>query len=85
MQATQFEAWDSLRRRPASDFGIVVTAEADEMVDNGTVMIHTAALLFSWDRATEARLAIQAAVQADLPDTTEADLSLGESIRGQHA
>lgn len=70
--ADQFEAWDTLRDRPLSHFGLVVTAEPDESGD--PIPVHTSALLFSWGRDHEARMLIDAAVSVGLPDTTEADL-----------
>jgi hypothetical protein len=83
----QFEAWDTLQSRPASDFGIIVTSEPDEMGDAGIVSIHTAALMFSWGRTDDAELAINAAIALGLGDTSDADIALGESVartRGHH-
>jgi hypothetical protein len=71
--SNQFEAWDTLRDRPVSDFGLIVLAEPDESAD--PIMVHTAALMFSWGRSADAELALATAEQAGLPDTREMDLA----------
>ena len=67
----QFEAWDTLRDRDIHEFGLIASAETDESDD--PIVIHTAALMFSWGRDEDALRLIELAVANDLPDTTEAD------------
>lgn len=68
----QDEAWEALRELPATDFGLIVTAEAGENAN--PIAIHTAALMFRWHRDADARLFIEVALASGLPDTTQADL-----------
>jgi hypothetical protein len=67
----QFAAWETLRDRPTADFGLVVTAEADESAD--PIVVRTSALMFWWGRDDEAEAFVGAAVANGLPDTTTAD------------
>jgi hypothetical protein len=71
----QFGAWNTLRSRPAEDFGIIVTAEPDESGD--LIPVRTSQLMFSWNRDDEARLFIESAMLSGLPDTTEIDMRNG--------
>lgn len=50
--ADQWEAWDTLRERPAEDFGLVTTAEPDESDD--PIYVQTATLMRRWGRTSEA-------------------------------
>lgn len=67
----QLAAWDTLRERPASDFGLIVTAEPDESAD--PISVRTSALMFGWGRDEDAAAFITAAQLHGLGDTTEAD------------
>ncbi len=67
----QFAAWNTLRDRPAEDFGLVVEAEPDENGD--PIPVRTSALMFSWRRDDDAEAFVAAAVAQGLPDTTGAD------------
>lgn len=79
--ADRFEAWDTLRDRPASDFGLIVSVEPNESAD--PIAIHTAALMFSWNRDSDAALVIASAVRAGLPDTSAADRATAASLTQQ--
>lgn len=48
----QWEAWDTLKGRPASDFGLIVSAEADESDD--PIPVQTETLMRRWGRVSEA-------------------------------
>lgn len=74
--ADQFEAWNTLRDRPAEDFGLIATAEPEEDAD--PIGAHTAGLMFSWGRDEDAVAFIAMAVANGLPDTTEADRAFAE-------
>lgn len=78
----QFAAWETLRDRPATDFGLVVTAEPGED-EQQAIPIHTSALMFAWDRDDEAELFIAVAVENGLGDTTEADRASAVAIRAR--
>jgi hypothetical protein len=52
--ADQWEAWDTLRDRPASHFGLIVTAEPDESAD--PIPVQTATLMRRWGRNAAADL-----------------------------
>ena len=67
----QFAAWDTLRDRPADDFGLIVEAEPDENSD--PFLVRTSALMFSWGRDEEAAAFVSCAVANGLSDTTEVD------------
>lgn len=67
----QFVAWDTLRGRPAEEFGLIVVAEPDESGD--PIPVRTSALMFSWGRDEDAARFIAAAVDQGLPDTTAED------------
>lgn len=54
-----------------SDFGLIVTAEADENGD--PIPVRTSALMFSWGRDDDAEEFIDLAIDAGLPDTTKED------------
>lgn len=71
----QFDAWDTLRDRPAEDFGLVVTAEPDESGD--PITVRTSALMFSWGREVDAAAFVVIAVESGLPNTTLEDLRFG--------
>lgn len=75
----QFAAWDTLRDRPAEDFGLAVSAEADESDD--PISVRTSALMFSWGRDEEAELFVALAVEQGLPDTTAGDRRFAEGRR----
>jgi len=70
----QWAAWNTLRNRPLSDFGLIVTAEADENGD--PIPVHTASLLFSWHRDQDAQALISLAIEHGLPDTTATDIAI---------
>lgn len=67
----QFAAWNTLRIRPADDFGILVTAEPDE--DGDPIPVRTSQLMMSWGREDDGLAFVAAAIAAGLPDTTSAD------------
>lgn len=69
--ADQFEAWDTLRDRPADDFGLLVTAETGET--GNPIPVRTSALMLSWGRDDDAQAFVDLAVAQGLPDTTTAD------------
>ncbi len=50
----QWEAWDTLRDRSIYDFGLVVTAEANESGDAESIPVHTATLMRRWGREADA-------------------------------
>lgn len=56
----QWEAWDTLRARPVSDFGLIVIAEPDEDEDE-SILVHSETLFRRWGREDDAALADQAA------------------------
>lgn len=69
----QFAAWDMLREEPVEHFGLIVTAEQSPKT-SGTVAVHSAMLMFRWQRDDDAYLILHAAMLAGLPDTKEADM-----------
>lgn len=70
--ADQFEAWDTLRDRPAEEFGLVAEAEPDE---NGEPYpIRTSILMFRWHRDADAKRFIARMKDLEGIDTTAADL-----------
>jgi hypothetical protein len=77
--ADQFEALDTLRDRPAMDFGLVVQAEPGENAD--PIPVRTSALLFAWGRDEDAEAFIALAVANGLPDTTVEDRKFAEAHR----
>lgn len=77
----QWAAWNTLRLRPTTDFGLLVTAEADE--DGNPIAVRTSRLMFGWGRDMDAHEFISAAVAEGLTDTTLADMApLPESGTG---
>lgn len=62
----QFAAWDTFRDRPVEDFGLIVTAEADESAD--PLAIQTSVLMTRWGRADDAVLFVEAAIAAGLTE-----------------
>lgn len=48
----QWEAWDTLRERDATDFGLLVSAEANESDD--PIPVQTETLMRRWDRIADA-------------------------------
>jgi len=48
----QFAAWDTLRDLPVEDFGLVITAEADE--DGEPIPVQTETLMTRWGREEDA-------------------------------
>ena len=73
----QYAAWDTLRERPAVDFGLIVTAEPDETADS--IPVHTSALMTWWERHEDAALFRQVAIENDLPNTFESDHQFAEA------
>jgi hypothetical protein len=71
----QFEAWATLRDRPAEDFGLIASAEPDE--DGDPLLARVSGLMFSWGRDEDAQAFVAAAVAQGLPDTTDADRRFG--------
>ena len=67
----QFEAFATLRDRPAEDFGLIVAGEPDESAD--PISVRTSALMFWWGRDEEAEAFIAVAIANGLPDTTAMD------------
>ena len=72
----QWAAWNTLRNRPVEDFGLIVSAEPDD--NDEAIPVHTATLMFAWNRDDDAALAIAVAIANDLPDTTVANLAVAE-------
>lgn len=70
----QFAAFDTLRDRPAEDFGCIVTAEPDENPDD-MVPVRTSILMFRWFRDDAARRFIERMMEEGMPDTTREDLA----------
>jgi hypothetical protein len=73
----QFDAWLTLRDRPAGDFGLVVSAEPDERPSDA-VHVRTSALMFAWGREDDAEQFIDLAIDAGLPDTTDRDRAFAQ-------
>ncbi len=78
----QFAAWDTIRDRPAEDFGLIVTAEPDESAD--PIPVRTSALMFWWGRDEDAERFIALALEQGLPDTTETDRNFRRPPRVRH-
>lgn len=71
----QWAAYDTLRDRPAEDFGCIVVAEPDEGPDYA-YPIRTSILMFQWFRDDDARRFIERMMELeDMPDTTDEDLA----------
>ena len=60
----QWVAWDTLRDRPAADFGLLVTAEANE--DGEPIAVRTEILMTRWGRDADAAQFHALAVQQGL-------------------
>lgn len=75
----QFEAWDTLRERPITDFGLIVQAERDE--DGDPIAIRTSALMLRWNRDEAARDFVMAGmVLHGWGDTTELDKAIAGRV-----
>ncbi len=72
--ADQWEAFDSLRSRAASEFGLVVEAQPVNETRDESMAVRTSLLFNRWGYPEIARRFIEAAVAAGLPDTSESDL-----------
>lgn len=70
----QHGAFNTLRTRPVTDFGLVVTATAEGEPDEYAIPIRTSALMFLWGRDFEAKAFVQLAIDAGLGDTTISDM-----------
>ena len=68
----QHAAWNTLRNRPESDFGLVVSAFPDGGEDN-LIAVHTSALMTAWRRNGGARRFRRHAIAMGLPDTAASD------------
>lgn len=73
--ADRWEAFDTLRDRPAEDFGLIVEVQPVRETQEEAVAIRTSALFGKrWGRPEIAERFIAAAVAQGLGDTTEVDL-----------
>lgn len=52
--ADQWEAWDTLRDRPMTDFGLIATALPEGADEGERIGVHTSALMRRWGRIGEA-------------------------------
>lgn len=50
----QWEAWDTLRDRPMTDFGLIVTASPNDAPEDDRIGVQTEALMRRWGRVGEA-------------------------------
>lgn len=71
----QFEAWDTLRDRPAEDFGLIASAEPNESSD--PFHVRTSLLMYRWGRDADAKRFIERGIECGMPDTTDADMKAG--------
>lgn len=62
----QWIAWDSLRSKPITDFGLIVTAEDTKDASN-EYGVKTSQLMGRWGRDDDAYTFICAAIDAGLP------------------
>lgn len=70
----QFEAWDSLRERPATDFGLIVAAlVSNETLDDGCYLIRTSILMFRWGRDSDADRFVALAIERGFPNSSNED------------
>jgi hypothetical protein len=70
--ADQFAAWDTLRDRPAEEFGLIAEAEPDE--DTDPYLVRTSLLMIRWNRDDDARRFVARGMEEGMPDTTAEDL-----------
>lgn len=71
--SNQFEAWETLRDRPAEEFGAIVLAEPDG--NDNPFIVRTSQLMYRWGRDGDAERFISLMMEAGMPDTTIEDLS----------
>lgn len=69
----QWVAFDTLRTRPAADFGLIVVAEPNESGEENSIPVRTSMLMFRWGRPKDAKAFIKAGMKAGMPDTTKQD------------
>ena len=65
-------AWNTLRNRPAADFGLLVSALREGLDDGERVSVTTQTLFYIWHRDDEAGLVIDMAVSLGLTTRREA-------------
>lgn len=70
----QFAAFDSLRHRSKSDFGLVVIATPDGGGEDDSIPIRTSLLMRRWCRDVDAKEFVRRGCEEGMPDTNEADL-----------
>ena len=70
---SQWEAFDSLRTFPYSDFGLLTVAKRSHSDDGEAIAVRTSKLFVRWGRWDDARAAIKQAVAEGLPDTSRLD------------
>ena len=69
----QWEAFDCLKGRPPTDFGLVVVAQPVRETGEKSIAVRTSNLFSRWGDIDAARLFIASAVALGLPDTTVSD------------
>lgn len=74
--ADQFEAYDTLKENPATDFGLIVTAQrVDKTEDEGSYGCRTSLLMGKrWGRVEDAKLFVEAGIAQGMGDMSETDL-----------
>ena len=84
--ADQHAAWNTLRHERPETFGLITTALREGDSEEERIAVHTAALMFAWDRDGEALLFEKLAANHGLGDNTAQDMAYalahGRELRG---